>query len=129
MFVAVFLFKIGFFMKIKNIDGLSADNLQQEVNRGGKFIYYAFTISLIIVTFKRTSGVYLVRAGENAITKGLPYTLLSMLLGWWGIPWGPKHTAESILVNLRGGKNVTDEVMSVVTGYVLFEETQKKKHQ
>jgi hypothetical protein len=116
-------------MRIKNIEGLSADNLQQEVNKGGRFIYFAYTISFIIVTFKRTSGVYLLRDGENAINKGLPYTLLSLLLGWWGIPWGPKHTIESIKTNLQGGRDVTEEVMSVVAGYVLFEETQKKKLQ
>ncbi len=116
-------------MKIKNINGLSADTLQYEVNKGGRFIYYAFTISLIIVTFKRTSGVYLLRAGENAITKGLPYSFLSLFFGWWGIPWGPKHTLASIRTNLQGGKNVTEEVMSVVAGYVLFKETQTKKPQ
>jgi len=116
-------------MKIKNIDGLSADTLQKEVSKGGKFIYFVYTLSFIIVTFKRTSGVYLLRDGENAITKGLPFTFLSLFLGWWGIPWGPKHTIESIMTNLRGGKDVTEEVMSVVAGYVLFEETQKKKQQ
>ena len=116
-------------MKIKNIDGLSADALQQEIIKGGRFIYYPFTISFLIVTFKRTSGVYLLRAGENAIAKGLPYFFLSLLFGWWGIPWGPKYTLASIRTNLQGGKNVTDEVMSVVAGYVLFKETQKKNHQ
>jgi hypothetical protein len=114
-------------MKIKNIDGLSANDLQQEVNSGGRFIYYAFTVSLIIVTFKRTSGVYLVRGGEHALVKGIAFTLVSFLFGWWGIPYGPKYTVESIRTNLRGGKNVTDEVMATVAGFVLFEETQQKK--
>jgi hypothetical protein len=114
-------------MKIKNIEGLSALHLEQEVDKGGKFVYYAFTVSLIIVTFKQTSGVYLVRAGEHGIPRAFLFTLISLILGWWGIPWGPKHTLESIRTNLQGGKDVTDEVMAVVTGYVLFEETQKKK--
>lgn len=114
-------------MKIKNIDGFSAEDLQREVDSGGKFVYYPFTISFIIITFKRVSGVYLVRGNENSVLKGLPYTLLSVLLGWWGIPWGPRHTLDSLRTNLRGGKDVTDEVMSVVAGYVLFEESQKKK--
>ena len=118
-------------MRIKNITGLSADMLEQEVSKGGRFIYYAFTISLIIVTFKRTSGVYLVRAGENSVTKGIPFTILSVLFGWWGFPFGPKYSIESIRTNLRGGKNVTDEVMSTVAGHVLFREIQqsKKAHQ
>ena len=115
-------------MKIKNIEGLTADQLQEEINNNGKFIYYPYTISLIVHTFKLTSGVYLVRSGNNPVTKGFWFTLISVLFGWWGIPSGPKQTLKSIRTNLRGGKNVTDEVMSVVAGYALFEETQKNKN-
>lgn len=116
-------------MKIKNIDGLSADDLQRQVNDGAQFVYYIFTLSFFIVTFKRVSGVYLVRPGENSKLRGFPFTLLSLLFGWWGIPYGPKYTIESILTNTRGGKNVTDDVMATVAGYALFEETQQKKKQ
>jgi hypothetical protein len=117
----------GLFMKIKNINGLSADDLQQHVDRGGRFVYFPFTLSFIVVTFKRTSGVYLLRAGEHAGLKGLPFTLISLVMGWWGIPFGPRYTLESIRTNLAGGKDVTDEVMATVAGYVLFEEAQQKK--
>jgi len=109
-------------MRIKNIEGLSAEDLQREAGKGGRFIYFPFTISLIVVTFKRTSDVYLVRAGENSARKGMPFTLLSFFLGWWGIPFGPKYTLASLRTNLRGGKDVTEEVMSTVAGYVLFRE-------
>ncbi len=114
-------------MKIKNIDGLSAERLQTEVEEGGQFVYYPFVFSLIVVTFKRTSGVYLVRAGENAVAKGLPFTLISVFFGWWGIPFGPKYTLQSISTNMKGGKDVTDEVMATVAGHVLFKEAQKQK--
>jgi uncharacterized membrane protein len=114
-------------MKIKNIDGLSANDLQQEVSSGGKFVYYAFTLSFIVVTLKRTSGVYLIKAGENAAKKGLWFTVISLFFGWWGIPFGPKYTVESIRTNWRGGKNVTDDVMATIAGYVLFNETEKMK--
>jgi len=114
-------------MKIKNIDGLSAADLQQEVKEGGKFVYYPFTVSLIVVTFKRVSGVYLVRGKDNAVIKGLGFTLISLFFGWWGFPYGPKYTLDSIRTNLRGGKDVTEEVMATVAGHVLFKEAQKQK--
>lgn len=114
-------------MRIKNIDGLTAGDLQQAVIDGGRFTYYSFTISLIIITFKRTSGVYLIRAGENAIWKGFGFILISAFLGWWGIPFGPKYTLESIRTDLKGGNNVTDDVMATVAGYVLFKEAQQKE--
>ena len=113
-------------MKIKNIDGLSAHDLQKAVNGGAKFVYYAWTISVIILTFKRTSGVYLVRGENSRVAKGFIFTLISVLLGWWGIPFGPRHTIESVKINCNGGKDVTNEVMSVVAGYVIFEKSKEK---
>jgi hypothetical protein len=113
-------------MKIKNINGLSAHDLQKEVANGGKFIYYPYTVSFIIVTFKRVSGVYLIRGHENAFRKGFRFILVSFLFGWWGIPSGPKYSFESICTNWKGGKDVTDEVMAVVEGYALFKEANKK---
>lgn len=114
-------------MKINNIEGLSAYDLQKEAEKGGKFVYYAFTVSLLVITFKRTSGVYLIRSGESKINKGWPFTIISLLFGCWGIPYGPKYTMESIRTNLRGGKDVTDEVMDTVAGHILFRETQRGK--
>jgi hypothetical protein len=114
-------------MKIQNIDGLSASDLQDEVSKGGRFVYYPFTVSLVFFTLKRTSDTYLVRAGETAIGKRMFFTMISLLFGWWGIPFGPKYAFRSIVTNLRGGKEVTDEVMATVAGFVLFEETQRNK--
>lgn len=114
-------------MKIKNIEGLSAYDLQAEAQKGARFIYYAFTISFIVVTFKRTSGVYMVRNGENTSARGLPFTIISALFGWWGIPFGPKYTMQSIRTNMNGGKDVTDEVIATVAGHILFRETEAEK--
>lgn len=113
-------------MKVKNIEGLSADDLQEAVSNGGRFVYYTCTISVIILTLKRTSGVYLVRHSENRVAKGFIFTLVSVLFGWWGIPFGPKYTIESLGINLRGGKDVTDEVMAVMAGYAMYEENEKR---
>ena len=113
-------------MKIKNIGGLSAEKLQEEVQQGGRFVYYAYTISLIVFTFKRTSGVYLLRKNENSITKGIGFTMISFFLGWWGFPYGPKYSVESIRTNMKGGKDVTDDVMATVAGHILFREAEKE---
>jgi hypothetical protein len=112
-------------MKIKNIDGLSPEDLEIEVKKGGRFIYYPFTVSLLVITLKRNSGVYLVRSGKNAVKKGLPFILISFFFGWWGFPYGPKHTLTSIRTDLKGGKDVTEDVMATVAGHILFKESQK----
>jgi len=110
-------------MKIENVEDFSAAFLQEEVEKGGRFVYFAYTISLIIFTFRRTSGVHLIRANENGANAGFVYSLITALFGWWGIPWGPKYTISALQTNLHGGKDITDEVMAVVEGYVLYEES------
>ena len=101
-------------MKIKNVEGLTTDQINKELQNGGKFVLYQFTISIIVMTFKRSSDIYFVRAGESAAVKGIPYTLISLFLGWWGIPWGPIYTIGSLFNNLGGGKDVTAEVLQSV---------------
>lgn len=103
-------------MKIKNIEGLTTDQINKELQAGGKFVFYQFTVSIIVLTFKRSSDIYFIRSGESATAKGIPYTLISLFFGWWGIPWGPIYTIGSLFSNLGGGKDVTAEVLQSVNG-------------
>jgi hypothetical protein len=91
---------------------MSGGQLQQEIQQGAKFVIYQYCISLLIITFKRSSNIYFIRHEENAIVKGLTYTLISLVLGWWGVPWGPIYTIQSVWVNFNGGKDVTREVLA-----------------
>ncbi|MBK9926560.1 MAG: hypothetical protein IPP66_14895 [Anaerolineales bacterium] len=90
----------------------TGSHLQQELQQGGKFVIYEYCISLLVITFRRSSNIYFIRSEDNAIVKGLPFTLLSLVLGWWGIPWGPIYTVTSVWTNFSGGKNVTQEVLA-----------------
>jgi len=99
-------------MSIKGVEGMTVDQLNMELQRGGKFVVFQYCISVVVLTFRRNSSIYFVRAEDNAPSKGISYTLLSLLLGWWGIPWGPIFTIAAIANNLRGGKDVTQEVIA-----------------
>lgn len=96
-------------MQIKGMDQLSLEELSDELDRGGKFVIYTWTISILVMTFRRPSEIYFIPAGKSRFTKGLPFTLGSMVVGWWGLPWGPIYTLSSIFGNVRG-KDVTTEV-------------------
>jgi hypothetical protein len=89
----------------------TSGHLQSEIQQGAKFVMFQYCISLLIITFKRFSNIYFVRPGENPIMKGLPCSLLSLFLGWWGIPWGPIYTVQALWVNFSGGKDVTREIL------------------
>jgi hypothetical protein len=90
----------------------SGMHLQQEIASGAKFVVYQYCISILIMTFRRSSDIYLVSASESRALKGLGFSLLSFFLGWWGIPWGPIYTIQSLWTNFNGGKDVTQEVLA-----------------
>ena len=98
--------------QIKGIEGLSPADVQRELDSGGKFVIYTFCISVLVLSFKRSSDVYFLRAGENGVVKGLPFSGISLIAGWWGIPWGPIWTIGSFITNFQGGKDVTADVVN-----------------
>jgi hypothetical protein len=99
-------------MDINGIEGLSVADVNVELSLGGKFIMYQYCISILIMTFRRPTDVYFVKVGESATAKGLPFVLLSLVLGWWGFPWGPIYTIATLIANLSGGNDVTAEVIA-----------------
>jgi Fe-S cluster assembly iron-binding protein IscA len=59
--------------------------------------------SFVVVTLERFSRYYLVEQDPPGIVP-LGYTLITLLLGWWGLPWGPICTIRAAIANLSGGK-------------------------
>lgn len=98
--------------KINGMEGMTGPQLKAELQNGGKFVVFQYCISIIVLTFRRSSDIYFVRGGESAVGKGLVYTLLSLVLGWWGIPWGPIYTIGAFITNFGGGKDVTAQVLA-----------------
>lgn len=96
---------------MSDLEHIHPQELIDELHRGGRIVIYDYCISLIVISFQRSSEPVLVRAGESAVMRGMPYTLLSLLVGWWGIPFGIIFTLMSLFTNLRGGKDITDEYM------------------
>ena len=74
------------------------------------YVVYRYTISLIVITFYRKSQVYAIPEGKSKIAPGLKYSVLTLFLGLWGVPWGPIRTIQSILINFSGGEYVTESV-------------------
>ncbi|HEX8315535.1 MAG TPA: hypothetical protein VF609_11105 [Flavisolibacter sp.] len=120
-------------MKIKGIDGMTIAELQDEINRGGKFVLYTYCVSVIVMSFKRPSAIHFIKSGESAFVKGLPYNLVSFFFGWWGIPWGIIYTFGCLFTNIGGGKNVTTEVLQSIrqttNGHVFEFETAERSVQ
>ncbi|MGC4038248.1 MAG: hypothetical protein QM764_19955 [Chitinophagaceae bacterium] len=99
---------------IKNLGDISNEQLNEEVRNGAKFVVFQYCISIFILTFKRGSDIYFIRANESTIKHSISFTLISLLFGWWGIPWGPVYTIGTVSTNISGGKNITPEVLQIL---------------
>lgn len=98
-------------MAIDGMEGMSGEDLQRELASGAKFVVFEYCVSLLVMTFRRSSDIHFVRAGEGTLAKSLPYSMLSMVLGWWGFPWGFIYTPAVLYTNFSGGRDVTAEVL------------------
>jgi hypothetical protein len=94
-------------MSTPTLASMSPQELEFEIQRGGRFVVYQYCVSLLVVTFRRNAPVKFLRAGESATVKGLPFTLLTLAFGWWGFPWGFIYTPQVIYKNLKGGTDIT----------------------
>jgi len=94
---------------------MTPDQLALEVQRGGRFVIFQYCISVVILTFRRNSPIQFVPAGHSPAAKGLPWTLLSFLFGWWGFPFGLIYTPMVLYKNLNGGIDVTQNLLSTVS--------------
>ena len=98
---------------IVGMEGIrSTEHLEQKIAAGAKFVIYRYCISLLVVTLMNLSSIHFIPAGQSRLTKGIKFTLLSLILGWWGLPWGPIRTIQVLATNFGGGKDVTHEVLA-----------------
>ena len=114
-------------MAIKNLEGLSNQDLVDALQGGGRFVVYSYTISILVMTFRIGSRIYFIAPTRRPIHHGLKYLLISAALGWWGFPWGPIYTIQSFLLAFRG-KDVTKEVMAQLARGISSEDVACEKN-
>ena len=92
--------------------GLSPAEIRAEIEHGARFVVYQYVASALLVSLRRNSKIVFLRPGENAAVKSLPYTFVTMCIGWWGVPHGLMFTPVVIYRNLRGGTDITPSVLA-----------------
>ena len=90
---------------------LSKEKILAELESSGKFVVFQWCFSVLVFTVKDFSEVYFIRPYESILSKHIWHTLITIIFGWWGIPWGPIYTVRSLMINFNGGKIVTQEAM------------------
>jgi len=162
---------------IRGIERMSLAEVEHALREGACFVFYEYCISLVVVTLRRPSDIYLLpppRGGglawiithllmliwalvswfmylifpfpltlmstaiptlwmislaitwgykafnddhwqdETGMKRGLVFSVISLLFGWWGLPWGVIYTPMTMFTNLSGGCDVTDEVWALL---------------
>jgi hypothetical protein len=79
---------------------------------GGRYVVYPYCMSFLFFSLRRSSGLVYLAPGQSG--QRIPWILISLVLGWWGIPWGPIWTLDSIGRCRAGGLNMTGDVIRTV---------------
>lgn len=97
---------------IRGAEGLHPDDLHRLLREGSRCVRFHYCLSLIVVTFRCTSRAYLTDTWQTRYLLGLPYSLLTLALGIWGVPWGLVLSAKAVWVNLSGGEDISAQVLA-----------------
>ncbi|MCT4590160.1 MAG: hypothetical protein N4A71_20200 [Carboxylicivirga sp.] len=101
--------------KLKLPQPLTVDQLQAEINNGYRFVAFQYCFSPIFATYYPFSPAYLLKSREEASRYINKYNWISAIFGWWGIPYGPQTTIRCMRFNLKGGLDVTQDIMKNIT--------------
>ncbi len=110
--LSAILFHGEILLKIKGIENLSAEQVQAQLQQGARFVIFQYCVSILVMSFKRNSPIYFIPAQEKTTPRSLRFIGISLLVGWWGLPWGPIWTYRTVLKNLKGGIDVTQHVQT-----------------
>lgn len=101
-------------LQVRGLGDRQPDLVREAIAAGGGFVVYEYCVSVLVATWRGRSAIWYRRPGQTGRWRGVPYTLVSLLLGWWGMPWGFIYTPLAILTNLRGGRDVTAQVLPLL---------------
>jgi hypothetical protein len=99
-------------LELRGTRPLFVEELRTRLESGARCVRFEFCFSLVLVTIRRQSPVYLTHSWQERYLRGLGFSLLALLLGPWGVPWGLFWTPWAVWVNATGGMDCTREVLT-----------------
>ena len=83
--------------------GYSAEFEGQVYSGDSELVQYRWCVSVLVLTLTRSTCLRLRADASHAALLAVVITLFG---GWWGIPWGPIHSVESLVKN-AGNHTIT----------------------
>jgi len=88
--------------KTRIIDPICCSRCEQ-VTAQPRYVVFFRVYSFIVFTTRRpVQGIFCASCAKK---EGLKSSIITLLAGWWGAPWGPIYSIGSILSNGFGGKH------------------------
>lgn len=97
-------------------EGMTLTDIELDVLKGGRFLAFAWNISVVVLSFRQSTSLRYVPAGRMSGHHALGWSLCSLLFGWWGFPWGLIYTPACLWHNARGGYDHTRETLGLLLG-------------
>jgi hypothetical protein len=101
------------------LPGNDASPLAAVVTKGTRFVVYRYAISAIFFSEFLVSDVQAVPPGASRIGPGRPYSLLTLIFGWWSLA-GVFCVIKALTDNFRGGIDVSSNVLAAARGEPLL---------
>lgn len=110
--------------------GVPPETLPSFFHDGGRIVSFRYTFSVVVLSFFRSTGYQIIKPGQSTFSQALPHCVFSLLLGWWGFPWGPIFTLQALITNLSGGQNHMPAILVLPESAELveMEEARLRKH-
>lgn len=90
-------------------NGETLDYLGSPINTETRLVRYRYSFSYIIATSTRSSGLCIL-GSRQALRCRLMCIFSTLFAGWWGFPWGPVKTVQSIFADTVSGGDLSDTV-------------------
>jgi hypothetical protein len=101
------------------------EEIRSCVTAGARLVRFEICVSFLFVTIRRQSPLYLTESWQERYLRGFCYSVLTVFLGLWGVPWGLIWTPRAIWVNLTGGVDETEKAMHFIEGFGVLQSVQQ----
>lgn len=90
---------------------MDLNDLRDRIAAGYTFRVFRYNVGLLFMSFTLFSPAILIAPDEKYGSHNALYNIITLLLGWISIPVGPAVAVQTLLLNSRGGLDVTSDVM------------------
>lgn len=100
----------------------------KQITMETEVVQFQTCISILLLTTKSPSRFF-ISGQNNVLFASFVFTIVTLIVGWWGIPWGPIYTIQTVIKNLMGGhRKIIGEMVKNIESTVELMEKQPDEH-